>query len=304
MITFLSSPKPFKGDDKTNQYQAIRSWKKAAPAAEIILYGDSDGIDEAGRDLDVKVVKDIESSPSGIPYFNAIVSHAAAKGQYELQVYLNCDILLSGVHKTLSLIEFPHFLLVGERIDLDRDVPFDIDGDDWRTELRRLAQLGKANVHGPTGIDYFAFRRGTWKDLPSIIIGRAGYDNAIIAHCKRNSYPVIDGTFSILALHQFHDYKHVAGEKKTVFFGDEALQNFAAAGGRRSATMVSDADYVIRNGQIVPWPCRGDLLRNLELKLRYRYGFKNAWLVLRAVWRSLEALGVVRIRRVELKDLI
>lgn len=57
MITFLASPKPFKGIAKEQQYRAIRSWLAAAKDVEVILYGDSDGIDEAGLDLGVQVVK-------------------------------------------------------------------------------------------------------------------------------------------------------------------------------------------------------------------------------------------------------
>ena len=67
MLTFLSSPKPFRGKDKENQYRAIRNWLNAVDGAEVILYGDSAGIDEAGLELNVNVIKEVESSSSGVP---------------------------------------------------------------------------------------------------------------------------------------------------------------------------------------------------------------------------------------------
>jgi hypothetical protein len=69
MITFLSSPKPFRGVDKDNQYRAIRSWLAADGDAEVILYGDSLGIEEAGEVLGTRVQKQVDCAPSGIPFF-------------------------------------------------------------------------------------------------------------------------------------------------------------------------------------------------------------------------------------------
>ena len=33
--------------------------------------------------------------------------------------------------------------------------------------------------------------------------------------------------------------------------------------------MISDAGYILKDSLVSPWPCRGDRLRWLELKLRY-----------------------------------
>ena len=61
MITFLTSPKPFIGIDKENQYTAIKNWKLIADNVEIILYGNSEGIENAANELNVKIVKNIIS---------------------------------------------------------------------------------------------------------------------------------------------------------------------------------------------------------------------------------------------------
>ena len=127
MITFLSSPKPFKGVDRENQYKAINNWKTLSKDVEIILFGDSEGIDEAGQDLGTIVVKDIPVSSNGIPYFESISSYARDLGRFDIQIYLNCDILLGNIFDVLSLVKFENFLIIGQRIDLNEGVDIDFD---------------------------------------------------------------------------------------------------------------------------------------------------------------------------------
>jgi hypothetical protein len=304
MITFLSSPKPFRGVDKDNQYRAIRSWLAASGDAEVILYGDSPGIDEAGDALGVRVQKQIGSATSGIPYFGAIVEHAAECGKHDLQVYLNCDILLNGFPAAMARIQFDQFLLIGQRIDLGEDVFVDVAQGDWLERLKTLVADGKAELHSPTGMDYFGFRRGMWKDLPSIIIGRGGYDNALIAYCMRNRTPVVDGSFAVAALHQFHEYQHMQGGERAVMRGPEAMQNIVQAGGAWGATMASDCEYVVKDTGIERRPCRGDRLRSLELNVRYATGWPSVAKLLRLVWRGLNAVGVTRVPQLALADML
>jgi hypothetical protein len=304
LITFLTSPKPFIGITKEHQYRAIRSWLLTGDDIDVILYGDSDGIDEAGRDLDVKVVKNIRSSPSGIPYFGSIVEHAADYGKYDLQVYLNCDILLSGILQAMNRIDLFHFLLIGQRIDLNEEVFIDFGQKDWIKHLSQIVAEGKAALHSPTGIDYFAFRRGMWQDVPLIIIGRIGYDNAILAYCMRNHIPIIDGTFDLIALHQFHEYGHMQGCEKGVMQGSDAMYNLIQAGSTRSRTLVSDASYMLKNTQLLYCPCRGDRLRWLELKLRYEKGSKRLWLLLRLVWRIMNVIGITGLKQLSLSEIL
>lgn len=304
MITFLSSPKPFTGAARDNQMSAVRSWLSVHPEAEVILYGDSAGCAEVCAGLGVKHVPGIECAPSGVPYFGAIAAHAAEHARHDLQVYLNCDILLSGILPAMRLIEFPQFLLIGQRIDLGEGASVDPAHSGWRERLARLANEGKAALHGPSAIDYFGFRRGVWKGLPQVVIGRAGYDNALLAHCFRNRIPVVDATFAVAALHQYHDYAHVPGGHSAVWMGQDAQLNYRSAGGTHSRTMVSDADYVLRGPAIKFWPCRGDRLRRLELKLRYQAGWPGTALALRLLWRALTGLGIYGPQKIELPDAV
>ncbi len=303
MLTFLSSPKPFKGKDKENQYRAIRTWLLAAENAEVILYGDSEGIEDAGRELNVKVVKDIQSSASRVPYFGAIADHAATHGKYDIQVYLNCDILLYGIYMASQVISFENFLFIGQRIDLFQDVIVIEHPDEFKYVVEKLFDKNQLKMHERTGIDYFMFSRNMWKGLKPITIGRGGYDNALLAFCKQHQYPIIDGTLSVIALHQFHDYKHVNGNEQFVFYGPEAKQNLSVAG-KYSLLAVSDADYIMDNYQLIHLPCRGNYLRQIELKWRYIKKWKVASLMLRGVWRIFDFFKLIPNKDYKIKTLI
>ena len=302
MITFLASPKPFKGIALENQYRAIRSWLNTADNVEVILFGDSFGIEEAGMNLGVKVVKEVTSTPSGIPYFGSIALYASEHGKYDLQVYLNCDIIVSGILPALRKIDFSQFLLIGQRIDLSEGLFVDFTKNNWSSTLRQLAEAGKATLFPPSGIDYFGFRRGLWKDLPLVVIGRAGYDNALLAYCLRHRIRIIDATYSVIALHQFHDYGHVRGGQQAVWLGEDAQNNYHQAGGTHSRTMVSDASYVLKNNLITLWQCRGNQLRRLELILRYEMGWNKTGLILKMIWRGLHAIGLIQVSQLSLED--
>jgi hypothetical protein len=286
MITILSSPKPFVGIDKYNQYRAINNWKTLSNNVEIILYGNSAGIDDAGYELNVCVVKEIKSTNNGIPYFGSIVEHASTFGKYDSQMYLNCDILLSNLDTVISKIKFTNYLLIGQRIDLAEGVIVEESNLNFKNIVNKLYEQNKAKLHKPTGIDYFIFKRNQWHGIGEIVIGRGGYDNALLNFTKKMKFPIIDITNSVIALHQFHNYNHVIGNDNTVFYGSEAKNNLRLAG-NHSLLTISDSDYIFSNEQILYIPCRGDKLRQFELYLRYKINANFASLLIRVIWRFL-----------------
>jgi hypothetical protein len=288
VITILSSPKPFVGNDKTNQYKAINSWKKI-DNAEIFLFGDEEGIDEAGRELNVRVFKNIIKSKSGMPLFSSIISLANVAGSNLIQMYINCDIIINDtIISALRAITLNKFLLVGERIDLGEGINVDLSTVDYKKKLLQLYREKKIDFHGPTGVDYFIFQKGLWESLPEIIIGRGGYDSALIAHCKREEIPLIDGTGIIIALHQFHNYNHIKGGLKTVFYGEDAMINNRAQGGKYGGNWVSDSDFYIDKDRLKVWKCRGDVLRFVELYFRYNLNFNFGAFIIRVLRRMIK----------------
>jgi hypothetical protein len=239
------------------------------------------------------VIKDVESSSLGVPYFGAITDHAAVHGKYDTQIYLNCDILLSGIFKASQVLKMEKFLFIGQRIDLSEGVVVEEPSVSFKKVVHRYFGEKKIRMHESTGIDYFMFTRNMWKGLQPIVIGRAGYDNALLTFCKENQYPIIDGTLSVIALHQFHDYNHVSGNKKLVFGGTDAKQNLTVAG-KYSLLSVSDADYILDDYSLIHIPCRGDTLRSMELDIRYIRKWRYTSLGIRAIWRILNSLKLIR----------
>lgn len=303
MITYLSSPKPFTEKIASLQFNAIRSWLATTPEVEVILYGDSEGIEDASRQLGVKYVKDIAKSEYGTPLFGAIAEHAAQHAKYDLQAYINCDILLTKeLLLVAKIIPFPQFLMIGQRLDLAKDCPFDLDAKDWRVRLVELAQMQKLTLHPPAGSDYFVFRRGLWKDLPPVTIGRGGYDNVLISFCLERRIPVCDATFYVPAVHQYHDYSHLVNGSNEVFQGKEARQNIKYYG-KQGSVSLEDATWTLRKGRLkLNWAC-GDWLRALETYMRFTLGCNVCADAIHFLWRITHRLGISKTRIVGLSEI-
>lgn len=271
----------------------------------MILYGEAPGAADISRSLGVRHVGSIASSPAGIPLFDSIVDHAAVHARFEVQVYLNCDILLTDHFlRVLQRVPFPKYLMIGQRIDLSEDATRLIHAGTGEAALEIAARDERTTLHPPTGIDYFVFTRGLWTGLQSLVIGRAGYDSALVAFCLRRGMPVIDATYVIPALHQFHDYGHVAGAEKEVFLGADARNNRRIHDVEHSSPTIADSTWRIIGGRIVKNRSRGDKLRQFESFLRYRKNLRTVSYGVRAVWRALTALGLSRPAQIQLSELM
>jgi len=304
MITFLSSPKPFNGYIGTIQRNAIRSWRAVHPDAEVIIYGDGEGVSEACRELKVLHVPDVPCTPTGIPYFNGIVEHARSKARHDIQCFLNCDVLVcKNMITAVQSVDLRRYLIVGQRIDLAGGVTMDMSGN-WKSELRQLAAEGKACLHPPSGMDFFVFLRGLWEGLPPLIIGRGGYDGALLAFCLRNNIPLVNATLAFPILHQFHDYGHVSGGAYVAHRGEDAQANMMLHNIRHSIPSSSDAHWMLVGNEVVKNKLQADHLRRIELALRYRLKLALPALVVRMVWRLAVASKLYKIKSIRLEDIL
>jgi len=293
MISFLASPKAFAGRSAIQQKAAVRSWLAVGVGIEVILYGDSPGTAAACVELGIRHVPYVEATKLGVPYFGAIADHAAEHARNDVQVYLNCDILLTPhILRAIEHIQFPHFLMIGQRIDLSEGIEINVSDSAILNDLNTLAHAGRIALHTPGGSDYFAFRRGTWKDLPPVVIGRGGYDNALIAYCLHQRIPVIDATLAVPAIHQFHEYGHTYGGSDEVFGGEDAKLNLANVP-VDAIPVLEDADHLLRGSELTQTQCRGDHLRHLFMKFRYD-DVPLLPSVLRELWRLQVIIGLRR----------
>lgn len=266
MITIFSTAKPFTGKAKISQLNALRSWKALHPDIEIILFGYGEGYMEAVEELGLLHIPDIETTEKGTPLVNSMFSIASERGRFDIQAYVNCDIILFGDFvKAATRVPFEYFVMVGQRWDIDVDEEIDFRSEKWAEWLK--AKMRPANLHAPTGSDYFLYRRGIWEDLPSMVVGRAGYDNWLIYFCRSNNIPVIDASDVITAVHQNHDYSHLAKGKKEAWTGSEAQKNLSLFGKGDLIFTIKDADWRLTLKGIIKNRCRGNWYRFLKVSL-------------------------------------
>lgn len=289
MITFLATPKPFSGLADVQQRRAIRSWLALHPDVDVILCGDSEGADEAARELGATYVREVRSSPMGTPLVGGIAQVGKQYGRNSIQAYINCDILLveDVIEAVRRAAAFPAFLMSGFRLDLTQGVDYDVAGSDWRERLFGLAREGRLEVS--TGSDLFVYRTGLWDNAPDLVIGRGGVENAMFAIMRRRHLPLVDATQAILQVHQFHAYGHVAGGQDEVMRGQESLINRAQFGDW--PPNIRDAQWIMDGSGLHKTYGHGDWLR--ETCTRVRFGMDQPGLA--RVVRKVAAQGT-RIR--------
>ena len=253
LITIFSAPKPFTDPHIANiQRNAIASWTKL-PEVEIILLGDENGLADVAHQLGVQHIEKVSRSPSGAPLMDRMFALAREYGTGQLLCIINADIILfpdfvETAKQAASQSE--NFVLLGQRWDLDVTTQLDF-SNDWADQLRAIAH-SQGHLHRPAGSDYFLFPAACYTDIPTFTIGRSGWDNWMIYKARKEGWPVIDATSSVMIIHQNHDYSHLPGGKPH-YDHPETDENVRLAGGRAVTRFtLLDANYCIENGKIVP----------------------------------------------------
>jgi hypothetical protein len=245
MLTFLTSPKPFRGHIGVIQHNAIQSWKLVHPGAEVILFGDAEGAEEAARELGVRHVPQVKGNELGTPYLASILDGGRELTSNALLCYVNCDIiLLPDFRPALEQLAVLNtsFLMAGQRWDTDVTEQVDFSRPDWQAALRQRA-LTANRRRAPRWIDYFVFSRDLFaQNTPPLVIGRAGFDNWMMWYARSAGARVINASQVVVAIHQNHDYSHHPEGEKGIYHGGEALQNFAIMKGGRYATLENATD--------------------------------------------------------------
>ena len=226
MLTIFTIPKPFRGHTGIIQRNAIHSWTLLRPACEIILFGDDEGTAEVAKEFGVRYMPEVARNEYGTPLVNELFDQAQHLATHDLLCYVNADIILmSDFMPAIERIKRrkKRFLMVGQRWDLDMQESLVFDPD-WekrlRTKVRKYGQL-----HPITGMDYFVFPRGLWGEIPPFAIGRTAWDNWLVYRARNRKAAVVDATPVVTAVHQNHDWSHIAGGRLAAWTGVEAQRN-------------------------------------------------------------------------------
>jgi len=241
MISFFTTPKPFRGHIGIIQRNALESWKRIHPEAEVLLFGDEAGAAEAARDLGLRHVPAVKRNEHGTKYLSPIFDTAQDLARHPCVCYVNCDILLlsdfrAAVERVMAL--GGQFLMAGQRWDTNITAPVDFSDRIWQAGVRQQA-LEANQQRPPQWIDYFAFLRGLfYRNTPPFVIGRPGWDNWLLWHARASGARVVDATAVVQAVHQNHDYSYHPEGAAGVWQGEEAHRNYALLeGGRCFATL-------------------------------------------------------------------
>jgi len=263
MITISTTAKPFLGQIRVNQINALRSWKATSPDVEILLFGSGEGFAEVAEKLGIAHIPEVETSEQGTPLHNSMFALARARGRYSVQAFISCDIiLLDDFLPAIQRIKMDRFLIVGQRWDLDLSREIDFEDPAWAQLLRQEVEQ-RGILHPPGGSDYFVYRGSIWEKMPPVVVGRGGEDNELIYHCRASRVPVIDASDAVTVVHQNHDYRHHPQGQDGVMFGAEAQLNRSAYSGL--ALTPIDADWRLSSKSLARNYCRGDWERYLQV---------------------------------------
>lgn len=287
-ICFVGCPKQFKSPWAELQTRAIESWKAVAIESEVCIVAPRSDIETLPEGLAHYAVIAKENELSPLPLFGDIMEEAYRCSDADIFCYLNSDIIVPENFGQFETERFEQrFLVIGSRWDMSEDAeyPESLEPQKVLEYLSANMELGKVELHRPTGIDYFIFRRGTFDQLKPLIVGRGGYDAALLGYCLRLKIQLVDATETYPILHQFHDYSHLPGAKKRVMQGEDATHNRRAHDIEHSGPIILDASYEMKNGQVGRSDWRCGVIRRLELILRFRFGLKYLSYLFRALHR-------------------
>jgi hypothetical protein len=291
LITFFSAPKPFTDPHIAMiQRNAIKSWT-LLPDVEVILLGEETGLAEAAKELGVKHLPNVTRNDSGVPLISSMFQLARENSNSDLLCIINADMILMPdfVKATLESSSLqlekrtaypdghksrssPDFVLLSQRWDYDITALIDF-STSWASQLRESVRK-QDQLHRPAGSDFFLFPKNCYQDIPDFIIGRAGWDNWMIYKARKEGWPVIDCTPSVMIVHQNHDYSHLP-DAKPHYDHPDSNQNIRLAGGQANIRYtILDATHQLSNGKLVrPKMTSLRFMRKVELFLRAIFFF-------------------------------
>jgi hypothetical protein len=208
MITLFTTTKDFNGINRQNQLNAIRCWLSSPFNPEVIVFGKTKGIEEIDFHPNLKIVDQVNTTTSGVPFANEMFDVISKIAKYPICCYLNADILLT--NKFFETVSFLHnkirkkYLIVGERIDFDinEEISFN---KGWEKSFMDKYKPYFKN-HPPYGSDFFVFPKGqyTLDTMPELLIGRPGWDNIMIYNARKRKFKTIDISDTVKVFHQNH----------------------------------------------------------------------------------------------------
>ena len=275
LITLFSAPKSFNDPHiAIIQRNALRSWT-LLPEVKVILLGEEEGLAEAARELGIRHIPGVKCNASGTPLISSMFQMTRENSKSENLCIINTDMILlhDFVQAAQQVVKLKDkFVLLSQRWDIDIADPIEFNRG-WQDHLRSSVR-NNGTLHRPAGSDFFLFPLSCYTHVPDFAIGRAGWDNWMIYKARQENWPIIDGTPSIMIIHQNHDYGHLP-DSKPHYTLPETNENIRLAGGEAPIRYtILDSTYCLRDGKLVrPGLTYLRFMRGVELFLRAVFFF-------------------------------
>ncbi len=249
-LTIFTAPKPFTDPHiAAIQRNAIQSWMRLGEGVQVILMGTDTGVDTLAAEWGLLHVPEVATNDKGVPYIGDMFTLARKHSDAPVLAIVNADILLFADFLQAARLahrQWEKFVLVGQRWDLDVTGLLEF-SEGWQERLLADSHT-RGRLHNPAGSDYFIFSRPVYQEVPDFTIGRAGWDNWMIYHARRQPWKVLDATADITIIHQNHDYGHLPGGK-IHYRLPESEQNVTLGGGEHKMDNLIDIDNILVDGQ-------------------------------------------------------
>lgn len=293
MLTIFATPKPFQGHEGVIQRNAIGSWVRLHPECEVLLFGDETGAAEIAREMNLRHLPGVRLSEFGTKRLDHIFAGAQETAKHDILCYANCDIIfLSCFCEAVKRVAAwsPRFLIVGRRWDTPVTHALDFEAPGWERELGDFAmRRGKPQL--PYAVDYFAFSRGLYRDVPPFAIGRVHWDHWLVWKARSMRVPVVDATADVLAIHQAHDYAYHPDGLPGVKADVESKRNRELAGGQIHLYTIDHATHCLVDGRIEDKPGRWHVPISAFISI---YSSQLWYWVLKGTFRFRNVIGLRR----------
>ncbi len=191
----------------------------------------------------------------GTPLISSMFQLARENSNSDLLCIINADMILmpdfveaQPVGHACASVTSDKFVLLSQRWDLDVTQPIEFT-EGWQNRLSSTVHR-QGSLHRPAGSDFFLFPRSCYTDIPDFTIGRAGWDNWMIYKARKEKWPVIDCTPSVMIVHQNHDYSHLPGGKPHYEHPD-TNENIRLAGGQANIRYtILDSTHQLVDGKL------------------------------------------------------
>jgi hypothetical protein len=218
MITFFAPVRPFVGLFDILQRNAIASWKRAIPGAQVIILDREEAVGAVCAELGVEWVRDIPYDERfDRPHVGGLFTAAEARATNDILCFVNGDNIMLELLEPIEQVKrrFPRFCLVGERCNLKVEEVLDFD--DPQTAIRLKTRMKSEGWwSNENWIDYFIYTKGSFGTVPKFLVGAGKMDNWLIQKAACTGLPLIDCGRSMIDIHQEHEERSFLETKYTM----------------------------------------------------------------------------------------